>query len=75
LVRVVPAALAGGVIVICTVALPPTARLPRLQITGLVPLHVPCDGVAEPNVTPAGSVSVRTTFVAGAGPLFLTVRT
>ena len=55
------------------VALPPAAIVPRLQESGFALLQVPCDGVAETNVSPAGSVSVTTTFVAGDGPAFVTV--
>src|SRR6266571_403842 len=50
----------------------PLARLPKLQITVAVPLHVPCVGVAGPKVTPAGRVSVTVTLVAGDGPLLVT---
>ena len=35
--------------------------------------HVPCDGVAESNVTPAGSVSVRLAAVTASGPEFSTM--
>ena len=34
---------------------------------------MPCDGVADTNVSPAGSASVTTTPVAGLGPAFTTV--
>ena len=34
---------------------------------------MPCDGVADTNVRPAGSASVTTTPVAGLGPLLATV--
>ena len=53
---------------IVTVALLSTSRLPRLQITGALPLQLPCVAVAETNVTPAGSVSATVTFVACFGP-------
>jgi hypothetical protein len=56
-----------------TVAVPPLASVPRLQLTGEAELHVPCDGVAETNVRPGGSVSRRETLVAGEGPLLWTV--
>src|SRR5262245_15360829 len=52
----------------------PAARVPRLHVT--VPdawLHVPCDGVAEVNVTPGGSVSVTVTPVAAVLPVWLAV--
>ena len=67
---IVPGAV--GVTWIVTVALAPLASEPRLQVT--VPNaceQLPCDAVAEPNVTPAGSVSVTTTPVAGALPVAL----
>ncbi len=54
--------------------MPPFAIVPRLQVT--VPEdseQVPCEGVAESNVTPLGSVSVSTTAVAPEGPAFATV--
>src|SRR5262245_6945327 len=60
-----------GVTLIITIALAPTARLPRLQLTVLVPAQVPWVVVAEPNVTPAGSGSATITLVAAAGPLFV----
>ena len=34
---------------------------------------MPCDGVADTSVSPAGSASVTTTPVAGLGPLLVTV--
>ena len=55
-------------------ASPPFAIVPRLQVT--VPLDsvqaLPCDGVAESYVTPAGSVSVSTTPDALCGPALWT---
>ena len=54
---------------ISTVALAASASVPSAQVT--VPLdseQVPCEGVAESNVTPAGSVSVTVTPVALEGP-------
>ena len=57
-----------GTTTIVTIALLSTSRLPRLQITGPLPLQLPCVAVAETNETPAGSVSVTVTFVAGFGP-------
>ena len=56
-----------------TIALPPTARLPRLQFTGPLPLQLPCVVVADTKATPAGSVSATVTFVAAAGPLLVAV--
>src|SRR5262245_65831896 len=38
--------------------------VPRLQVTVAVPRQVPCDGVEDTNVVPAGSVSVTDTSVA-----------
>src|SRR5262245_10276902 len=62
--------LAGTETTIETVAeLFPAASVPRLHVT--VPdacVHVPCDGVAETNVTPAGNVSVTVTPVAAVLP-------
>jgi hypothetical protein len=55
------------------VALAPLLIVPRLQLTGLAALHVPCDGVALTKLTPAGSVSLTTTDVAASGPAFDTV--
>ena len=51
----------------------PIDRLPKLQVTVVVPEHDPCVGLAETKVTLAGSVSVKVVFVAGDGPLFVTV--
>lgn len=45
----------------------PSASVPRMQVMFLVPLQKPRDGVAPINSTPASSVSVTTTSVAGAG--------
>jgi hypothetical protein len=55
------------------VALPPFASVPRLQVTVVVPLHDPVEGVAETNVTPAGRVSDTLTPVAELGPALFTV--
>src|SRR5687767_4269732 len=56
------------------IALAPTARLPRLQSTGPLPLQLPCVSDADTNATPAGSVSMILTFVAFPGPLLVAVR-
>src|SRR5262245_2096543 len=56
-----------------TVAGAALARLPRLHVTVLVPEHVPCDAVAETNVTPEGSVSLTRTAADVLGPLFVAV--
>ena len=64
---------AVGVPTTVTVAVAPEASVPRAQEIGAVPLQVPWLGVAEPNVSPAASVSVNTTPVAEDVPLFVTV--
>ena len=54
---------------------PPLAIVPSGHVT--VPLvceHVPCEGIAESKVTPAGRVSVSCTPVAARGPALPTVR-
>ena len=51
-----------------TVADAPFATAPRLQVTAAVPVQVPCDGVAETNDVPAGSVSFTVTACATEGP-------
>jgi hypothetical protein len=56
-----------------TEAVAPFARVPRLQVTDVAPVQVPWLGVAETNVRPAGSTSVRVTPLEPDGPLFLTV--
>jgi hypothetical protein len=56
-----------------TVAVAGLLMLPRLQMTVLVPLHVPWLGVTETNLAPLGSASVTDTSVAAFGPLFVTV--
>src|SRR5215212_5518847 len=45
---------------------------PRVQMTVDVPAQLPCVGVAETKLVPAGIVSVTTTFAAIVGPLFVT---
>jgi hypothetical protein len=59
-----------------TVAEPPAARVPREQLTVLVPEQddPAGDGVAETNVVPAGRTSPTIAFAAGLGPAFVTVR-
>ena len=65
---------AGTATTIDTVAeLLPAAKLPRLQVTVAVPVHVPCDAVADTNVTPAGNVSDTDTPVAAVFPVCDTV--
>ena len=58
------------------VAEPPTAIVPREQLTVLVPVQdAPAgDGVAETKVVPAGRISPTTTFAAGLGPAFETTK-
>jgi hypothetical protein len=63
-----------GVTTIVTVALPPFAMLPRLQVTVLDPLQpLPWLGVADTNITPAGKGSVTVTPVAVLGPALPTI--
>lgn len=62
----------GSVTVKVIVAEAALAKVPRLQVTVVVPLQLPVFGVAETNVVPAGRMSVTTTFVADAGPLLVT---
>lgn len=65
---------AWGVTTIETVALAPLAIVPSGQVTTPADCeHVPCEGVAELNVTPAGSVSDSWTDVALDGPAFCAV--
>src|SRR5262245_15635265 len=69
-VLVLVVVLAGTETTIDTVAeVFPAARVPRLQVTVAVPVHVPCDAVDETKVTPAGSVSVTVTLVAAVLPV------
>jgi len=55
------------------VAVPELLMVPRLQMTVLVPLHVPWLGVTETKLAPPGSASVTDTSVAAFGPEFVTV--
>jgi hypothetical protein len=64
---------AGSCTMTVIVALAPFASVPTEHVIGPVPLHEPDVEAADPNVAPAGGVSVTTTFVAVAGPLFVTV--
>src|SRR5262249_31070724 len=61
---------AVGVTSICTLELAETAMLPIAQVT--VPDASLQPGLAETNVTVAGSVSVTVTPVASSGPLLVT---
>src|ERR1700704_5671281 len=56
-----------------TVAVTELLMVPRLQVTVLVPLHVPWFGVTETKLAPLGSASVTDTSVAAFGPEFVTV--
>ena len=51
----------------------PEARPPRLHVTTVVPLQVPCDDVAETSDRLGESMSVTVTPVAAAGPALWTV--
>jgi len=62
-----------GATMMLIIAVPLPGKLPRLHVTVPVPEHVPWVGVVETKLTPAGRLSVATTFVAGEGPLFVTV--
>ena len=56
------------------VAEPPAARVPREQLTVLVPVQEdPAGGVADTKDVPAGRISPTITFAAGLGPAFVTV--
>ena len=50
---------------IVTVAVAPFASDPSVQVTVVVPVQLPKDGVAETKVTVPGSVSVTVTLAAG----------
>jgi hypothetical protein len=57
---------------IWTLALPPFVTVPSAHVT--VPLaseQLPCEGVAESNVTPPGRSSVTVTPGASCGPAFV----
>ncbi len=71
LLVIVPMLVAVGMTTMVTVAVPPTANVPSEQTTVAVIVQVPCVAVADTKVTPAGSVSVSVTPVAGLGPLLL----
>src|SRR5438128_2299564 len=66
--------LPGDAPVMVIVALPALRIVPRLQVT-VPPLCVqlPCEGVAEMKLTPAGSVFVTLTLLAVVGPRLVTV--
>ena len=52
----------------------PTGSVPSEQLIVEVPAHAPMLGLEEMKITPAGSGSLIVTFVATAGPLFVTAR-
>ena len=47
--------------------------VPSVQVTVVVPVQVPTEGVADTNVAPVGNTSVIVTAVAARGPLLVTV--
>src|SRR6266478_2884495 len=55
-----------------TEAVAPFARVPKLQVTVVVPVQMPWLGVTETNARPAGRTSVNVTPVEFAGPLLVT---
>src|SRR2546423_830653 len=52
----------------------PTGGVPSEQLIVDVPAHAPMLVFEEMKITPAGSASLIVTFVATAGPLFVTAR-
>ena len=64
----VPADFIGSLTTKVIVAVACAARLPRLQLIVVVPLQVPCEGVAETSVNPTGKGSFTITPVAVPGP-------
>ena len=63
----------GSVTMRAMAALALGASVPSEHVTVVVPLHVPCDGVADRKAAPAGRVSVTVVFRALPGPLLVTV--
>jgi drug/metabolite transporter superfamily protein YnfA len=47
--------------------------VPSVQVTVVVPVQVPTEGVADTSVAPVGNTSVIVTAVAARGPLLVTV--
>ena len=74
LLTLVVVATTGAVATMVTVALAPLARVPRLQVTVVLPEQVPTLGLAETNMVPAGSASVTTTLLAASGPALLMLK-
>ena len=64
---------AAAVAMIVTTALPPAAIVPTVQVTSWPTAEHPADEPAALNVNPAASVSVTTTPVEEAVPVFVTV--
>src|SRR3954447_6114207 len=62
----------GSVIVRAIDAEPRFAIEPSEQVTVVVPLQLPCVGIAETKVAPAGIVSVTVTLAAAVGPALFT---
>ena len=60
-----------GVATIVSVETAPLARLPNAHVRFCVPLHTP-PGEEETKLKPAARLSVTVTFVAIAGPEFVT---
>jgi hypothetical protein len=69
-VLVIGAEVAGVVPTIVIIAVPPGRRVPMLHVIVVVPEQLPWLGVADVNVTPAGSVSRTVTPRADAAPEF-----
>ena len=64
----------GPATVIATVAEPPLAIVPRVQMTAPVKEQGPCGDAADTNVVPAGRMSVTVTPAAAMGPAFAIAR-
>lgn len=62
----------GSVTASAIEAEPALAIEPSEQVTVVVPLQLPCVGMAETKVVPAGIASVTVTFAAAVGPAFVT---
>ena len=70
--------LAEGLTTMSTLAVAPPGKIPRSQVTVVVPEHDPRLGVADTSVAPVGSASVTVTPLVVDGPddvpLLVTVR-
>ena len=62
-----------GVLVIVVVTGVLGGIVPRVQVTVAVPLHSPCDEVADVNIKVEGSITFVCTRVAGNEPLLVIV--